>query len=327
MLDRTGAWALDRFQLRRELRSGPGGEVWLARERDGTLVAVKLATDPEAAARLEREARALQRLDHPHVARIVASGPFEDGHCVVVEHVDGATLDKVLRVTTSSPPRVVGWARQLCQALAHCHERGVVHRDVKAANVLLGRDETGRDRLVLIDFGIALVDREGEEPAEDAAFLGSIHTVSPEQVRAEPVDGRADQYALGVLLYRMLTERYPFHSRNPAEVLAAHAGHEPPPLGQHKPQLRLPPGLEAAVMRCLAKAPAVRFGSLSDLDAELAAIEYTPQRDWVRVTGFDLSIAPETSPGVPPAPPVPLAAVGAGIVAFFAAVGLLLALL
>lgn len=314
--DRTGTWVLDRFQLRKELHVGPGGEVWLGRERDTRRpVAVKLATGEEGAARIRHEAEALARLDHPNVVALLDHGPFDGGWCVVTAHLDASPLSKVLRVSSPAPPRAVGWARQLAQALAHCHDRGVVHRDVKASNVLLARDEAGRDRLVLLDFGIAAIDgRDGE--AEPPAAMGSVHTVAPEQVRGAPADPKVDLYAVGVLLYRMLVERYPFHAANAAEVLAAHVANEPPPLGQHRPTLRLPPGLERLVFSCLAKHPDDRPASAAALDALLAPMEFAPQRDWVRVAGFDLTFPPDDPTQVRERPRAPVPAwiwVGAAV--------------
>ncbi|MBX2803421.1 MAG: serine/threonine protein kinase [Myxococcales bacterium] len=263
---------LDRYELRQSIHSGPGGQVWIAADEQDLPVVVKTASDPEGVVRLAHEACVLRRLDHPNVVRPVTSG---EG-ALVLEAVHGQSLAQRLRGRRLTVQQTVELALQLCAALEHVHGHGVVHRDVKAANVLLGEGEQG---VVLVDFGIALVDGEGEKAHRQAGLLGSLHTVSPEQVRGHAVDGRADLYAVGVLLYRMLCGRYPFHASNGAEIIAAHASQQPRPMREHHPGLRLPEGLEALVMRCLAKQPGDRPDSASALALALRQLPELPSTD------------------------------------------------
>lgn len=306
--DRTGAWVLERFQLRRELHTGSTGELWLARERDTKeLVVARLGLGPVRAERAEREGRVLARTSHMGIPRLVAQGPIEGGWCVVAEHVEGAPLSKLLRVTSPAPPRAIGWSRQIAAAVMHLHDAGVVHGDLHPGNVILARDEAGRDRMVLVGFGVATID--GAATIRPA----TPQTAAPEVVRGEIPTPRTDVYAIGAILYRMLAERWPFAGTE-QDVLKAQVGTPPPPLGRHTPALRLPPGLEALVFRCLEKAPDERYASAEELADALAALAFAPHRDWVRVEGEE----PATVEAPPP-PPDPwgrtaaLAAIALGV--------------
>jgi eukaryotic-like serine/threonine-protein kinase len=292
----TGAWVLDRFQLRRELHAGATGELWLARERDTReLVAARIGIGPVRRERAEREGRVLERVVHEGIPRLVAQGPIDGGWCVVAEHVDGAPLSKLLRVTSPAPPRAIAWTRQLAAALIALHAAGIVHGDLHPGNVILARDGAGRDRMVLVGFGVAAIDGEWGFRA------ASPHTAAPEVVRGECPTARTDVYAIGIVLYRMLVERWPFAGTE-QDVLQAQVGTPPPPLGRHTPSLRLPPGLEALVFRCLEKDPHDRYESAEALAGALAELAFLPHRDWVRVEG-ELRDDESTTGSV--APPVP----------------------
>lgn len=274
---------LDRYQLRRELHAGGAGEVWLARERDTReIVVARLGLGPIRAERVRREGVALGRLSHPSVPRLIDQGEVDGGWCVIVEYIEGALLSKVLKVTNPSPPRAVGWARQIAHGVAHLHTAGIVHGDLHPGNVLIGRDAVGRDRLVLVGFGVCTVD--GVPPGAPPR----VHNTAPEVARGETATPSTDVYGIGAMLYRMLVERWPFHGSD-QQVLAAQLETPPPPLGRHVPHLRLPPGLEDLVFRCLAKVPEDRFASVDEVVEALSAVEFLPQRDWVRVGG---SVAP-----------------------------------
>ncbi|MEZ4235733.1 MAG: serine/threonine-protein kinase [Myxococcota bacterium] len=292
---------LDRYQLRRELHVGGTGALWLARERETReLVAARLGIGPVRSERAQREGRVLGRVEHAGIPRLVAQGDIDGGWCVVAEHVDGAPLSKLLRVTSPAPPRAIAWTRQLTDALVQLHAAGVVHSDLHPGNVIVARDHAGRDRMVLVGFGIAAIDGERmERPA-------SPHTAAPEVVRGEPPTPLTDVYAIGVVLYRMLVERWPFMGTE-HDVLQAQVGTPPPPLGRHTPALRLPPGLEALVFRCLEKDPAERYPSAEAVGEALAELAFAPHRDWVRVEGaseeITNSVAPVTRESTPPPPP------------------------
>lgn len=296
---------LERYQLRRELHSGADGVVWQARDRESRqVVAVKIVREEAAIARLRRAAVALSRVRHANVVPFVAEGACDDGWCLVTEHLDGAPLAKVLRVTSPSPPRAVGWMRQVAAGLAACHAAGVVHGDLQPAHVWMGRDAVGRDRLVLMGFERAVVD--GVVPEDDPGFLPATAS----ERFAGAADARSDVFAAGALLYRLLVERWPFEGAD---------RRAPPPLGQYAPSLRLPPGLEEIVFRCLSRSPDVRFATAEELGRRLEAVEYLPQRDWVRVAGLDLTIPPPDDAAPAGGPRVPLAVA-------LVAIGLLLVL-
>ncbi|MEQ1504886.1 MAG: serine/threonine-protein kinase [Myxococcota bacterium] len=289
--DRTGSWVLDRYQLRRELHAGATGELWLARERDSReLVVARLGLGPVRSERARREGDVLVRLLHGGIPRLVEQGAIDGGWCVIAEHVEGAPLAKVLSVTNPSPPRAVGWARQVALAVAQLHTAGVVHGDLHPGNVIIGRDDAGRDRMVLVGFGVATLD--GVAPSRPGPVP---HTAAPELVRGEPATPASDVYAIGAILYRMLVERWPFTGTED-DVRDAQIATPPPPLGRHAPSLRLPPGLEALVFRCLDKDPSARVSSAEELAVALGAVEFLPQRDWVRVEGSIAPAAPRERP-------------------------------
>ena len=268
---RTGSRILGRFELLEPVHVGRVAQVWRGRDvRTGHRVAVKIAEGPEHAPRVLHEATVLEALDHPDIPRPVAFGDTREGAALVLPWFDGPTLADALRGRAVSPAQAGRWAGHLCTLLAHCHARGVVHRDVKASNILLQTADDGAERFILLDFGIALLHGCGETPCRQAGLLGSVHTVSPEQVRGDLPDARADLYAVGVLMYRMVAGRYPFHARNPAEVIAAHTVRQPAPLG---PELQVPHALEAAVMACLGKSPEDRPASAQELLAMLRHAE------------------------------------------------------
>jgi serine/threonine protein kinase len=316
---------LDRFQLRKELHVGSCGELWLARERDTRELYVARIGYGDLSSKVKTEGEVLSRMSHPGLPRFVHQGELEGGWCTVVEYVEGATLGKVLRVAVPAAPRAASWARQLALALAHVHEKGVVHGDLHPDHVIVGRDEVGRDRLVVVGFGEATpagTPRRGRAP--------SSHVAAPELLQGALASPEADLYAIGAILYRMLTDRWPFSGSEP-QVFEDHVSTPPPPLGRHLPALRLPPGLETLVFRCLAKDPTQRVSSASALAEALGKVEFAPQRDWVPVGGVTegegssssgsrtrtLSRTARTRP-VPPEPaPVPLWAIS----------GLLLAIL
>jgi serine/threonine-protein kinase len=236
------------------------------------------AEDPSAAiARFHVEAVAGGRLDHPNVVRVLdfGSDPDDGLFYLVTEHLEGEDLSDVLDAEGVLPlPRMVAIARQACSGLAHAHERGVVHRDLKPGNLRLvpREDETGRshERLVLLDFGAAQIEPDEGLP-RTRPDLGTPAYMAPEQVRGARVDGRADVYACGVLLFEMATGRLPFE-RSSAEALAeAHLACEPPRPSSLRPDLD--PELEEIILWCLRKDPAERPQSARDLRDALDGLQ------------------------------------------------------
>jgi serine/threonine-protein kinase len=250
---------IGKYALEEKLGEGGNGQVFAARDTVlGRRVALKLLhgqliTDATVAGRFRQEAQAMAQLSHPNVVVMhdfVSEGPR---WAIVMELVEnGETLGSMIkREGRLAPARAVRIAMGVASALGHAHVRGIVHRDVKPANVLVLRDR-GRETAKLTDFGIARV-MHGERRTGAQLTLGTLWYIAPEQAQSSGVDARADVYSLGATLYEALTGRVVFPYDNVARVLAAHIGEIPP----RPMQLAggIPPGLDALVMRCIAKNP------------------------------------------------------------------------
>src|SRR6185503_10474918 len=260
------------------LGAGGMGEVYRARDpRLGREVAIKvlptaLASDPTRLERFATEARAAAALNHPNILSVhdvsAEGAPF-----VVFELLEGETLRE--RAGHISPRQAVDYAGQIARGLAAAHDKGVTHRDLKPDNVFVTTD----GQVKILDFGLA---RLAEAPAASAlsalptreqtapgTILGTSGYMAPEQVRGLPADHRADIFALGVLLYEMLTGQRAFQRLSTAETQAAVPRDDPPPAPSARP---LPPALDRLVRRCLAKRPEDRFQSARDLVFALEAV-------------------------------------------------------
>ncbi len=263
------------YSLERELGRGGMGVVYLARDvqldRD---VAIKvlpthLARAAAARERFVREARTAAGLSHPHIVPIHRVGESRGFVFFVMSYVEGETLGERLRTRGPLPPadatRVL---REVAWALAYAHGRDIVHRDVKPDNILL---EAGTGRALVTDFGIAHGGGDPGPVTDPGKIMGTAHFMSPEQAANEPVDGRSDIYALGVVGYLAVSGRLPFESSNLPALLVRQATEAPPSVMRVAPGL--PPALGAAIDRCLARDPAVRF---ADGEAMAAALAPTP---------------------------------------------------
>ena len=276
-----------RYSLERELGRGGMGIVYLARDVAlDRLVALKqlpsrLATEPALRDRFLREARTAAKLSHPNIVPIFAVEEAGDFVFFVMAYVDGETLGQRVRTRGPMPPsELARILREVAWALAYAHAQGVVHRDVKADNILLERDS---GRALVADFGIAHVTQAtgatgppGAPGAPGAPgvgeVLGTAEYMSPEQASGEAVDGRSDIYSLGVVAFYALSGRLPFEGPTLGAVLAKHLT-QPAPLVAEVCE-GVPSRLAQAVDRCLAKDPAARFATGEDLaDAVAAAIE------------------------------------------------------
>jgi serine/threonine-protein kinase len=276
LLDLQAALAGE-YSLQRELGRGGMGLVYLARDvqldRD---VAIKvlpahLASDAAARERFVREARMAARLSHPHIVpihRVSEAGGFV---FFVMSYVEGETLGERLRTRGPLPPaEAIRVLREVAWALAYAHGRGIVHRDVKPDNILL---EAATGRALVTDFGIA---HGGADAATDPGkVMGTAHFMSPEQAAGEPLDGRSDIYALGVVGYLAVSGRLPFESSNLPALLVRQATEDAPSLTRTAPGLTS--ALGAAIDRCLARDPGERFADGEALAAALApSVEARP---------------------------------------------------
>ena len=273
-----GTLILDgRFRVTRLLGSGGMGFVYLAEQVSlSRTVAVKvlrhdLATAPGFSERFRREALLLSSVEHAAVVRVIDYGTHEGAPCLVMEYVEGETLEQVLqREAPLSVDRVERLLSQLAQGLAAIHARGIIHRDLKPDNVVMARSAEGLEQPRLLDFGIArLMDTEEgaakSQVTQVGMVLGTPEYISPEQGLGQQLDARSDLYSLGVMLFRALTGRHPFPGPSPREFIAQHIHQRPPSVLDMAPHLRDFAGLVAAVDACLQKEPSMRPQSATGL--------------------------------------------------------------
>lgn len=261
------------YRLMEQLGQGAVAQVYRGLAPDGLQVAIKLlhpslTGDEGFVARFSREAEAAASLDHPHIVHVLDHGVEGEQHYLVMELVDGPTLQAVLRDRTQplAPAEAVALIARLAEALDYAHRQGVIHRDVKPSNILL---RGGRlDDPVLGDFGVArMVDATVATQA--GALLGTPAYMAPEQGEGRPGDERSDVYALGVILYELLTGRPPFQADSPYALILRHIHTPPPPPRSLRSDL--PPALEAVVLRALEKDPAARYPTAAAFAAALTA--------------------------------------------------------
>jgi serine/threonine-protein kinase len=275
----SGSVFAGRYEIVAPLGAGGMGTVYRARHIElRNQVALKIMNvvggGPDdsvvrtTGARFEREARAIAKLEHAGIVRILDYGRTRKHQFIAMQLLDGVTLAQALhRDGPFAPARARMLARHLVLALGHSHERGVLHRDLKPENVMLVGE---RERAVLIDFGLAHVVDEAALTARGFC-VGSPSYLAPERLDGAPPDARADLYAIGVLLYEMLAGTRPFTGDSTGEILLACRTRPPRPLRAMRPELSR--FLDAFVMRALAKDPAKRFQSADDM---LAALDDVP---------------------------------------------------
>ncbi len=267
------------YTLLREIHRGGQGVVYLAREESTTKhVAIKVLRDgafagPADRSRLERETRILARLDHPNLVGIRARGEIDGQVYFAMDYVDGDPLDEYVRRVRPTNREVVELFATICETVHAAHVRGVIHRDLKPSNIRVSRD----GRPYVLDFGTAklVASEEGLQSAAQSVtvtgqFVGSLPWASPEQVRcvSDELDTRSDVYALGVILYHLLTDHFPYDVRGPvASVFNQISEAEPRALRSYVP--RLDTDLETIVLRCLRKDPARRYQSAGELGRDL----------------------------------------------------------
>ena len=275
-LPRAGEWIDERYQILRPLGRGGMGAVFVAQDRAGREVALKvlLGHRAESEARFRVEAEALAKLNHPGIVVVHDFGVTPGGMAyLVMGLVEGESLDDHLKQRgTLEPMRAVDLAAQLAHALAHAHKAGVLHRDLKPENVLITPD----GRAVLTDFGVAKVVDQSQHLSKTGQLLGTPAYMSPEQAmgKVREVGPGTDVYGLGSTLYDMLCGRPPFCALRPLELLVAISNLQPDPPSQH--QAGLDAKLDAICLTCLAKAPSARY---SDMPALIADLEAYQRRD------------------------------------------------
>jgi tRNA A-37 threonylcarbamoyl transferase component Bud32 len=274
-------------------RLGQGGMGAVYRATDTMLereVALKMlrpeyAADPLFAERFRAEAVTLARLSHPNIATLFGFVRDASQLCMVMELATGETLGSLLKRTGAlSWERAILLTGQMLDALQYAHDHGVVHRDIKPTNLMVGQD----DHLKLMDFGIARL--MGTTRVTQMGFtVGTLEYMAPEQIRGEDVDGRADIYAVGVVLYEIVTGQLPFKSSREQALMFAHLQQEVVPPRTHRPNL--PWHLSDVIVRALAKAPGDRYSSAREFaDALGASLSSQPATTPIRVsTGHTVS--------------------------------------
>ncbi|HZJ54670.1 MAG TPA: FHA domain-containing serine/threonine-protein kinase, partial [Myxococcaceae bacterium] len=283
-----GTVLAERYRVHDLLGRGGMGAVYRAEHLAlGNTVAVKVLRTSHGARddivrRFQREAVAASHIRHPGIVEVTDFGRTPDGRFyLAMELVEGETLARRLaRLGPLPPGEAMSLVRELARALAAAHARGIYHRDIKPENVLLGRDGTAK----LADFGIARLAEGPRDARETAAGLifGTPHYMSPEQAAGQRQDGRSDVYALGVLLFELLTGAPPYLGASATHVLAAHLLSPVPRLPAQGPHGPLPPGLADLVGRMMAKSASERPDTMAEveaaLDAVLAGHELPPPR-------------------------------------------------
>ena len=260
---------LNGYEIESTISQGGMAMVYRARRaRDGQIVALKVlreqyAADAEFVERFQREARAVASLTHANMVQVYESGEAAGWHFIAMEFVEGQDLKRYIR--EHGPLRVAEAVRiavAVCEVLDYAHRRGIIHRDVKPQNILLRRDGTVK----VTDFGIARA-LSSVTITQTGTVLGSVQYLSPEQARGQPVGRAADIYALGVVLFEMLTGQLPFEGDSPIAIAMAHVHDVPPAPRRLNPEI--PPALEAVILRGMAKQPQHRYASAADLATDL----------------------------------------------------------
>ncbi len=261
-----------RYELHRRLARGGMSDVVLARDQVlDRPVAVKVmfaqfAADPAFVERFRREAQAAANLGHPNIVGVYDWGQEGSTYYIVMEFIDGRSLAEILRAEGRlHPDRVADIGIDAASALSVAHREGIVHRDLKAGNLLISND----GQVKVADFGIATAVAEGVQDnlTQAGTVMGTASYFSPEQAQGQTVDPRSDIYSLGVVLYEAVAGRPPFVGESPVAIAYQHVQDKPPSFEELG--VTAPPALEAIIMKCLAKDPAARYPTAEDLRSDL----------------------------------------------------------
>ncbi|MGE2691528.1 serine/threonine-protein kinase [Mycolicibacterium pulveris] len=292
------------YTIVRLLGSGGMGEVYLAQHprlpRHDALkvLPASVSRDPEYRERFHREADIAATLWHPHIVGVHDRGESDGQIWISMDYVEGTDAAQLLRERHPHgmpSSQVVAIVTAVADALDYAHQRGLLHRDVKPANILLAYPESGDERILLADFGIAKWVNDVSGLTATNMTVGTVSYAAPEQLMGERLDGRSDQYALAATAYHLLTGSPPFHNSNPAVVISQHLSGSPPAIAVRRPELA---DLDPVFAKALAKNPNDRFqrcadfaralshrlsGAVGDDDGtRLAPVAQPPKRSWLR---------------------------------------------
>ena len=291
----------NRYRL--ESTIGRGGMGIVHRGIDQELeraVAIKVLLESHDEVALDRfltEAKRTAAVRHPCIVEVFDVGKDGADAFLVMELLEGETLAQRLAAGPIAPAEAVAIGGQICDALAAAHDAGLVHRDLKPANVFLVRTEDGAPRVKLLDFGIAKRIDGATARTDPSMIVGTLEYISPEQIRGVALDGRADLYALGMTLYRMLTGVLPFTGDNVASLIHQHLTIAPVAPRERAPDRAIAPALDAAVLKLLAKEPRLRPPSARDAKRELLGSLDPSNQPTRRHTGSALEETPDPGRG------------------------------
>lgn len=272
---------LGNYEIEARLGAGGMGVVYLAQDLTlGRRVALKLIGDkqagkPRARARLLEEARAASSLSHPNVCTIYEVGELDGQSFIAMEYVEGRPLSEQIPDSGLPLEQILRYGAQIADGLAHAHDRGIIHRDLKSDNIVITPD----GRAKILDFGLADVRQTlGEDEGDGAPVkatvsmsvrvVGTLHYMSPEALRGERADERSDVWSLGIILYEIAAGRCPFEGQTGYDIASATLRQSAPPLPKH-----VPPGLRSVISNCLAKEPGQRYQRAGEVRAALHAIQ------------------------------------------------------
>src|SRR3954462_12924988 len=286
-----------RYRILRRIGSGGMADVYCAQDAQlGRDVAIKIlhrrfSRDREFVERFRREASAAAGLQHPNVVGVFDRGEYDGTYYIAMEYLPGRTLKEIIREEAPlDQPRAIALTIQVLQAAGFAHRRGVIHRDFKPHNVIVGPD----DRLKVTDFGIA---RAGaSEMTETGSIMGTAQYLSPEQAQGQRVGAPSDLYSIGIIVYEMLAGRVPFGGDSAVSIALKHVSEEPPAIRSLRPDVH--PRLEQAVGLALLKDPEQRYASADEFIGAL-------QEARRAIVSGDNGAPGGTSTWVPPVTPPP----------------------
>ena len=275
------------YEIRLKLGEGGMGDVYLAQDTKlDRKVAIKFLSEPlladaHAGKRLLREAQTAAKLDHPNICSIYEVGEENERSFIVMQYVEGETLELRLKRKPLTPSESIQIASQVADGLAEAHAHGIIHRDIKPSNIII----TPRQQAKIMDFGLAkfstpavvsgtVVDHEADTQSfltSPGAIVGTVPYMSPEQLKGQPLDARSDIFSFGVVLYEMLSGRQPFRSKSPAETISNILNEKPPTLSHHVSNL--PQELARIANKCLEKDRNLRYQTAAEVRVDLERLK------------------------------------------------------
>lgn len=277
-----GSFPHERYEINELIGRGASSQVYACRDKNlKKPVAVKLLTDydPEKTIAFQNESKTLASLTHPAIVPVLDFSATSDGiPYMVMELAGGTTLACHLSRHGPLPiPMAVKVARAVCSGLAYAHEHNVYHRDIKPANIMVADLASPEPGIRIVDFGIALTKRSGNSGIEAPVMVGTPLYMSPDQAQGRGYDEQSEIYSVGCVIYEMVTGRPPFEAENAIDLIAMHAGSEPPDLAEIAGRSELSESLSEIVIACLAKDPEDRPVSMVDLELRLSALPIEPE--------------------------------------------------